>query len=582
MNVGFFLKNSKASRVSLPARAFFVVLLLHQLFVVDGLLEKNHADRRNSRSKEGADPVDNEKKMSALMEEDEATTGELMKNTSTNLSPEEVEQDVYLGRTELKPETVEIDLELNDELADIAAGAKGNSVTTETKKGPGDYRSTTMEELLDKLHGNNRNLRSHFSTFREYDNDRELLSLNPSEAATIGDALIATNNGDLELGLDILASTVVAGVCVAVSWALAGPTMGVSGAAAPLVCAAAAFWSGIIFSTFDWLGGIFGTPSNDDAWWTVEAGRGNYADGNSLGISYHRGKETDKDSLGHINRGEIKESREDLDAQHLVAIEVRVEDTNDVCVKNMAFQVGKEPSGTGKVEKVAVAAPVFTYITKTKLHDSQEMCIYFGDEEGAIGNFKFHWRSALKCQRNFGTYLTLDYAKCLTWAMYSYDVRKNGKYSRYTYTNSPSLPSYYNEPMHMVKSRAGKSWHNKELCMDLANYKTDNYTPITLVDCKNNDAQRFDFDNDGRLRSKVDPTKCVEAGKDGTLYRKLFIYDCHGGEWQQWTRYSSGRIKNKYHGKYIGLAYCKADFGRPLELRWYEDGVCGEAQKWSW
>eukprot|EP00957_Ditylum_brightwellii_P157769 12008046-Ditylum_brightwellii.AAC.1 len=87
-----------------------------------------------------------------------------------------------------------------------------------------------MEELLDKLHGNNQNLHSHFSTFHEYNNDRELLSLNLNEATTIGDALKTTNDKDLELGLDILASTIVA-----------GPTMGVIAAAAPLVCAAAAF-----------------------------------------------------------------------------------------------------------------------------------------------------------------------------------------------------------------------------------------------------------------------------------------------------------------------------------------------------
>eukprot|EP00957_Ditylum_brightwellii_P017363 1308161-Ditylum_brightwellii.AAC.1 len=37
--------------------------------------------------------------------------------------------------------------------------------------------------------------------------------------------------------------------------------------------------------------------------------------------------------------------------QHLVTIKVQIEDTNDGYVKNMAFQVRKESSGTEKVEK---------------------------------------------------------------------------------------------------------------------------------------------------------------------------------------------------------------------------------------
>jgi len=399
--------------------------------------------------------------------------------------------------------------------------------------------------------------------------------LTQSDVAALAENVEVVADGNLELGLDILASTLVTGICMAASWAASGATMGVSVIMAPHFCAGVSFFAGIIFSTFSWIDGVFGTPSNDDAWWNVEAAGSHNAQGNSLGISYHRSGEVDRDSLGWIGRGQIKESREDLDAQHLTAIEVRVENTDDVCVKNMLFRIGKEPSGTGKVEELSIPGGVFAYVTRSRLHDSREMCIKFGDDEGAIGNFKFNWRSALKCQENYGAYLTIDFANCLRWAMYRYDVRRNGQYKRTTFW-SQTLPSHHANPMTPIRSRGRSS-----LCMDIYRSQTANLTPVQLFRCTGNNNQRFHFDADGRLRSALNPTKCIEAGAAGTLYRKLFVFDCHNGLHQQWQRYSDGRIRNKGHGKYIGTAYCRRESGAQLELRWYEGGECGEAQKFS-
>lgn len=90
------------------------------------------------------------------------------------------------------------------------------------------------------------------------------------------------------------------------------------------------------------------------------------------------------------------------------------------------FQLNREPSGTGSKEKISIAAPIFAYITNSRVitkSNGGEGCLYFGDAEGAIGNFEFHWPSALTCHKNFASYLSTDYAKCLTWAMYKYDKR---------------------------------------------------------------------------------------------------------------------------------------------------------------
>lgn len=517
--------------------------------------------------------------------EDEAVTKLLFENEGlSHLNDAEIEQEetIVEERWDMTPAMTEADLGVQfstEAMKHVRAGKKNKS--------PYQVHSTTTKEVLDRMHSQDLMLsdgmQNQNARHDDFDTRRRKLYLSPSEAATIGDAISAADNGNTELCLDILASTIVVGVCYVASFMAAAATAGVSVALMPLLCAAMGFWASVIFSTFDFLdiGNWFGEPANDDVWWTVEAADLINAEGNALGVTYHRSGGSDDDSLGHIDRGEIKTSREDLDSQPLVAIEVRVEDTNDVCVKNMAFKIGKEPSGTGHVENISISAPIISYITNTKLHNNVNMCILFGDEEGAIGNFKFHWPSASICQRNFGEYFSLDYANCLRYAMYRYDVMNSNRYSRTVFRsgNVPSLPSSYQNPMGMVVSKKGRS-NGADLCFDLQNYNTNNLNPVTLIVCKDNSAQNFDFDRDGRIRSQVDPTKCVEAGSRGTLYTKLFIWDCHHGDWQRWIRYSSGRIRNVYHRRFIGLAYCNAKHGEKLELRPYETGSCGDAQKW--
>ena len=97
-------------------------------------------------------------------------------------------------------------------------------------------------------------------------------------------------------------------------------------------------------------------------------------------------------------------------------------------------------------------------------------------------------------------------------------------------------------------------------------------------------AQMWKIDSLGRIRSIINNDYCLEAGTRGALYAKAYVYRCHSGRWQQWEFRSDGRIKNKGNGWYLGVAYCgtKSDPNKQqLELRHYEDGSCGTAQKWS-
>lgn len=105
-----------------------------------------------------------------------------------------------------------------------------------------------------------------------------------------------------------------------------------------------------------------------------------------------------------------------------------------------------------------------------------------------------------------------------------------------------------------------------------------------LWDCHmDSNNQAWAIDREGYIHSFIDPGKCLDAGQAGELYGTVFLWDCHGGEWQRWTRYTSGRFKNKAFEKYLGVADCGTNpDDMRLELRNHEhSGPCGDAQQWE-
>lgn len=124
-----------------------------------------------------------------------------------------------------------------------------------------------------------------------------------------------------------------------------------------------------------------------------------------------------------------------------------------------------------------------------------------------------------------------------------------------------------------------------ENCIALKNwweYKTNGHR-VVLKPC----SSVFSFsytsflwrhDSLGRLVNKFG--KCMEAGKSGTLYKKMFIWNCHSGMHQRWSIRNDGRIKNRAYNKYIGISYCNPLGGAEVELRNYENGECGSSQRW--
>lgn len=123
----------------------------------------------------------------------------------------------------------------------------------------------------------------------------------------------------------------------------------------------------------------------------------------------------------------------------------------------------------------------------------------------------------------------------------------------------------------------------KNMSVDLYKGRTANGSTVGLFrSSANSPNQRWKFYSDGSIRPSIDTSKCLEAGVNPSLYTKVFIWKCNGKSHQAWTRYTSGRIKNKYHNYYLGVEYCGERSSKRLELRHYENGACGEAQKWRW
>lgn len=132
-----------------------------------------------------------------------------------------------------------------------------------------------------------------------------------------------------------------------------------------------------------------------------------------------------------------------------------------------------------------------------------------------------------------------------------------------------------------------RHWH---WVMDLHQGNAKPWQPVNLISDRNHyteNAQYWYMDVMGRIKSRSNTQYCLEGGINGDLWRPMYLHYCHDGEWQQWTHESSqGRLRNKWHGKYIGVKYCASngnDNKGRLELQHYfgDTSNCGKAQKWN-
>ena len=117
-----------------------------------------------------------------------------------------------------------------------------------------------------------------------------------------------------------------------------------------------------------------------------------------------------------------------------------------------------------------------------------------------------------------------------------------------------------------------------DLCIDLKNYDTSNGAEVQLWTCNDSPNQKWYMDPLGRIRSKININKCIEAPG-----AELLVWDCNYGLHQQWSLESDGRIRNKKTGYNIGVpGGCNGvSSDKRLEMHQkFEGGNCGTQQSW--
>lgn len=108
---------------------------------------------------------------------------------------------------------------------------------------------------------------------------------------------------------------------------------------------------------------------------------------------------------------------------------------------------------------------------------------------------------------------------------------------------------------------------NDEFCLEVKGGSTSNFTPMQMSECSDGDAQRFRFDGDGRLRTKLSSDACVEMDPR----YGVFIHSACIDEWEIDTSSPYGPfVKNVGDGKCIAVDW--SSFGQPSD----GDPVIGE------
>lgn len=94
---------------------------------------------------------------------------------------------------------------------------------------------------------------------------------------------------------------------------------------------------------------------------------------------------------------------------------------------------------------------------------------------------------------------------------------------------------------------------NRDLCIDIRNGWGYNGNIVWLYNCNYGSGQMFYLDGDGRICSKIDKVKCLEAGAKFDLYAKLFLWDCHNGINQKFELTSEGMLRSRKNGRFIDI-----------------------------
>jgi serine/threonine protein kinase len=103
-------------------------------------------------------------------------------------------------------------------------------------------------------------------------------------------------------------------------------------------------------------------------------------------------------------------------------------------------------------------------------------------------------------------------------------------------------------------------------CLDVPGRATENGTAVTIFDCNGGDNQEWTFTAAGELRV-YDGAKCLDARLAGTEPgTSVDIHDCNGGPNQKWTFGTDRSITGEQSGLCLDVVGGGADFGTPVVL----------------
>ena len=149
--------------------------------------------------------------------------------------------------------------------------------------------------------------------------------------------------------------------------------------------------AGIVDKALTGLKSLFGWTNSveeDDVILTMTTGDRANAGGTALEVSWWTALGETQDELSGIGRGETNTWQQDL-TSILTAVELRIDERNDLCVKNVVFVAGSQVSGTGLKRYLELPAGVMAHVTNQTLDPD---CVWFGASHLALGNFKFEWK----------------------------------------------------------------------------------------------------------------------------------------------------------------------------------------------
>ena len=105
----------------------------------------------------------------------------------------------------------------------------------------------------------------------------------------------------------------------------------------------------------------------------------------------------------------------------------------------------------------------------------------------------------------------------------------------------------------------------------------DDYTNVDIVDCDGSDTQKWSLSAAGEVKH-LPSGKCLDADKNNEF--EVVLYSCSGANWQKWELVGK-TIRNRGLNKCLDIKNCPDGCAAGTDV-WVYDCYGGENQNWDW